>query len=142
MLLLSEHPKHCPTGVVYTKVPKKTKTKRLQSVDTMTKPYSANHGTVSPEKSTLQKRQQKGSIVVGHIRSTAHYPNGFWPHLSVVRGLSNVVADGELEGLVLVFLPRGNDSGRVQELQVLFRLLVFGGTGRTDTTTAMHIRRK
>lgn len=44
-------------------------------------------------------------------------------YLSVVRSLADVVADGELESLVLVLLPSGDDPWRVQELQLLLRLL-------------------
>lgn len=43
-------------------------------------------------------------------------------YLSVVRRLADVIADGKLEGLVLVLLSGGDDARRVQEFQFLLRL--------------------
>lgn len=44
------------------------------------------------------------------------------PHLGVVRGLPDIVADGELERLPLVILLRRDDTGRVQQLEFLPQL--------------------
>lgn len=57
-----------------------------------------------------------------HIHTSTVHVSRTTTNLGVVRGLADVVADGELEGLVLVLLTGGNDPRRVEELQVLLRL--------------------
>lgn len=59
-----------------------------------------------------------------------------WTHLCVVRSLPDVVADGELEGLVLVLLAGRDDARRVEQLQVLLRLWVWGARVRVEKNEA------